>query len=336
MSEPSTGEGVLGGAAASEAFSGEINASEAFAIEARGLSRHFGALKAVDDLDLSVPAGRIYGFLGPNGCGKSTTIRMLCGLLTPTSGAARVLGVRVPEDAEQLRRRIGYMTQRFSLYEDLTVLENLEFLAAVYGLAPARGRERIDALLTRYDLTGRADQAAGTMSGGQRQRLALAAATLHEPQLLFLDEPTSAVDPESRREFWDHLFEMADRGTTILVSTHFMDEAERCHRLAILNHGRLVADGAPDDLMRDVGATVVQVESARSRAVRDRILASPDVWHVAQLGSKLHALLNPQLADPGDFVARLAAGADAEATARVIHANLEDVFVMATSGRPDA
>jgi len=306
--------------------------TEAVAIQAHGLSRHFGELKAVDELSLTVPHACIYGFLGPNGCGKSTTIRMLCGLLTPTSGSARVLGVDVPRDAEQLRRKIGYMTQRFSLYEDLTVLENLEFLGRVYTL-PAKERAlRIDHQMDRFNLKNKADQATGTMSGGQRQRLALAGATLHEPEILFLDEPTSAVDPESRREFWDHLFEMVDQGTTVLVSTHFMDEAERCHRLAILDQGRLVADGVPDDLMRDLGASVVEIESMHSRAVRNSILRSNLVWHVAQLGNKLHALVDPSVAQPEETLLGLVTPVDDDARVRLIGANLEDVFVMATSG----
>ena len=178
------------------------------------------------------------------------------------------------------------------------MLENLKFLGSAYSLRGRQLDDRIELQLDRFDLTDRAEQISGTMSGGQRQRLALAAATLHDPELLFLDEPTSAVDPESRRDFWDHLFEMVDHGTTILVSTHFMDEAERCHRLAILNQGRLVADGVPDDLMRNVGATVVQIESAVSRSIRNAILELPDVWHVAQLGNRLHALVRPDLADP--------------------------------------
>ncbi len=306
------------------------------AIEARGLSRHFGDLKAVDQLDLDVPKACIYGFLGPNGCGKSTTIRMLCGLLTPSAGTARVLGCQVPEDAETLRRKLGYMTQRFSLYEDLTVLENLRFLGSAYSLRGTELDARIELQLGRFDLRDRAGQVSGTMSGGQRQRLALAAATLHDPELLFLDEPTSAVDPESRRDFWDHLFEMVDQGTTILVSTHFMDEAERCHRLAILNQGRLVADGVPDDLMRDVGATVVQIESEDSRAIRNAILELREVWHVAQLGNRLHALVRPDLADPVTLLRDRIGTIDGRAEVRIINANLEDVFVMATEGAPDA
>ena len=213
------------------------------AIASQGLTRTFGNLVAVDHLDLEVPRACIYGFLGPNGCGKSTTIRMLCGLLTPSAGAAEVLGVEVPRHAERLRTRIGYMTQRFSLYEDLSVQENLAFLARIYSLPRVRARLRVKSQMEVFGLVDRSAQLAGTLSGGQRQRLALAAATLHEPELLFLDEPTSAVDPESRREFWEFLFEMVDQGTTVLVSTHFMDEAERCHALAILDEGRLVASG---------------------------------------------------------------------------------------------
>lgn len=309
--------------------------SVGFAIETHGLSRHFGSLKAVDQLNLRVPEACIFGFLGPNGCGKSTTIRMLCGLLTPTAGSARVLGCEVPEDAEALRRKLGYMTQRFSLYEDLTVLENLSFLGAVYSLKRETLKRRIAQQLERFDLEDKKAQITGTMSGGQKQRLALAAATLHEPELLFLDEPTSAVDPESRREFWDHLFEMVDQGTTILVSTHFMDEAERCHRLAILDEGRLVAEGVPDDLMRDVGARVLEIESAYSRKVRNALVDCADVWHVAQLGNKLHALVRPDLTAPEEVVAQLINAADPDARIRVISASLEDVFVMATAGVPD-
>jgi ABC-2 type transport system ATP-binding protein len=207
------------------------------AIEARGLTRRFGDLTAVDRVTLAIPNAQIYGFLGPNGSGKSTAIRMLCGLLKPTAGEATVLGLSVPRQAEELRSRIGYMTQQFSLYEDLTVRENLDFIGEVYSLSRQRRRQRVEALLALYDLTERPDQYAGTLSGGQRQRLALAAATLHEPELLFLDEPTSAVDPQSRRDFWESLFALCDAGTTILVSTHQMDEAERCHSLAILDRG---------------------------------------------------------------------------------------------------
>jgi ABC-2 type transport system ATP-binding protein len=190
------------------------------AIVAQGLTRKFGSLVAVDHVDLTIPRAKIYGFLGPNGSGKSTTIRMLCGLLDPTSGRVDVLGHEMPKDAEQMRSKLGYMTQRFSLWEDLTVNENLEFMARIFGLSRRERAARIAELSREYDLELLASQRAGTMSGGQRQRLALAAATLHRPELLLLDEPTSAVDPQSRRDFWESLFRLVEDGATILVSTH--------------------------------------------------------------------------------------------------------------------
>ena len=262
---------------------------------------------------------------------SGTGIRLLTGLLTPDSGTINILGLQLPREAETLRSRIGYMTQKFSLYEDLTVRENLQFLAQIYALPRQQRQPRISAQLERFELAQRTDQIAGTLSGGQRQRLALAAATLHEPELLFLDEPTSAVDPESRRQFWDHLFEMVDRGTTILVSTHFMDEAERCHRLAILDEGRLVVSGVPDELMDSLGATVIEISSTRSRRIREALLRLDAVWHVAQLGNRLHALVAPDLRDPEDHLTRVVATLDPEALVRRVRANLEDVFVMATS-----
>src|SRR3982750_3501071 len=237
------------------------------AISARGLTRRFGAKVAVDHIDLDIPAGRIYGFLGPNGSGKSTTLRMLGGLLTPSDGHAEVFGLSVIKDAEAIRRRLGYMPQRFSLWDDLTVEENLQFIGRLYGLG-AQLKTRIEAQLETYWLKKLRTQRAGSMSGGQRQRLALAAATLHAPELLLLDEPTSAVDPQSRRDFWERLFELAGGGATILVSTHYMDEAERCHGLAILAEGRVVAEGTPRDLMNAVGADVFEIEGADGRAGR--------------------------------------------------------------------
>jgi len=243
-------------------------ADDALAIRARGLTRRFGDLVAVDHVDLSVPRAQVYGFLGPNGSGKSTTLRMLCGLLTPTEGEVEVLGLQIPRQAEALKRRIGYMTQKFSLYEDLTVLENLQFLAAVHDLPRAQVKARVEEMIERYDFKDRRGQLAGTMSGGQKQRLALAGSVLHRPELLLLDEPTSAVDPESRRDFWASLFELADAGTTLLVSTHYMDEAERCHRLAILERGRLVADGTPQALTAALPGRVWLVQAAHTSMAR--------------------------------------------------------------------
>ena len=303
--------------------------SDAPAIRARGLTRRFGDLVAVDGLDLDVPSAQIYGFLGPNGSGKSTTIRMLCGLLLPTAGEVEVLGYRVPGDAERVKREIGYMTQRFSLYEDLTVAENLRFLADVHALPRATVKKTIDDALARYRLTARRDQHAGTLSGGEKQRLALAGATLHRPRLLILDEPTSAVDPQSRRNFWDALFDLVGAGTTIVVSTHYMDEAERCHRLAILDRGRLVAEGAPKALMRALGTRVVEVETARPAAARQALQALPGVASVAQLGTRLHVLAHDGADVTADIRAAMA-HIDSDATVDPVVANLEDVFVAAT------
>lgn len=309
--------------------------SDAAAIVATGLTRRFGDLVAVDHLDLSIPRARIYGFLGPNGSGKSTTIRLLCGLLLPSSGSVRVLGHAVPGEAEVVRRRIGYMTQRFSLYEDLSAHENLDFVAEVHGLPVREKRARLAAAMAEYRLEELAGQRAGTMSGGQRQRLALAAATLHRPELLLLDEPTSAVDPQSRRDFWDSLFELVGRGTTILVSTHYMDEAERCHRLAILDRGRLAAEGAPRELMRQIVGTVVEVAVEDSLSARRWLEKMPEVLSITQLGTRLRALIDDV---PGmDPAARLrvqlsAAGLSAEV--EHVATSLEDVFVAATRRAP--
>ena len=303
------------------------------AIRARGLSRRFGTKLAVDNIDLDIPRASIYGFLGPNGSGKSTTIRMLCGLLTPSAGRAEVLGLRVPGQAEALKRRIGYMTQRFSLYEDLSVRENLQFIAEIYCLPRKRRTARIRALLDKY-LLGEIDrQRAGTLSGGQRQRLALAAATLHEPDLLLLDEPTSAVDPQSRRAFWETLFELSAAGTTILVSTHYMDEAERCHALAILDRGAVVAEGTPRQLEAGIGATVVEIESADAAGARDVLRAADGILSVTQLGVRLRALLDPQRDDPAGYLRRTLHAGGIDAETQVARPSLEDVFVAATQGR---
>ena len=300
------------------------------AISARGLARRFGAVIAVDGIDLDVPRAQIYGFLGPNGSGKSTTIRMLCGLLVPTRGTATVLGHSVPREAETLRRKLGYMTQRFSLWDDLTVAENLDFMCRVYGLDRAARRRQSDDRIGTYGLGSFRHRRAGTLSGGERQRLALAAATLHDPELLLLDEPTSAVDPQSRRDFWESLFALLARGTTILVSTHYMDEAERCHRLAILDRGRIAAEGEPKQLARDIGATVIEIECGDLTAVRRVLATVPAVRSVAQLGNRLHVLMQHDAVDPQGGLRRLLAGEGIEATVEVVGATLEDVFVAAT------
>jgi len=304
-----------------------------FAIRVRGLTKRFGALVAVDHVDLDVPRRHVYGFLGPNGSGKSTTIRMLCGLLTPTAGEIEVLGLHIPQQAEQLRTRIGYMTQKFSLFEDLSVRENLEFLAAVQDIPRAAARRRIDELVEQYHFQDRQKQLAGTMSGGQKQRLALAGAVIHEPELLFLDEPTSAVDPESRRDFWEKLFELADAGTTLLVSTHYMDEAERCHRIAILDRGVLVADGTPDALTGELAGRTLVVEAAQPRQAQKALVSLPGVISVAQIGNVLRVLL-AAAGGAEERIGRERQGAGIEAAVSASHASLEDVFVSATRGQP--
>jgi ABC-2 type transport system ATP-binding protein len=299
------------------------------AIRARGLRKRFGAVVAVDGLDLSVSRGEVYGFLGPNGSGKSTTIRMLCGLLLPSDGEIDVLGHRIPAEAEALKRRIGYMTQKFSLYEDLTVVENLGFLAAVHELPRAVAKARIEEALERYWLGKLRDQLAGAMSGGEKQRLALAGTVLHRPDLLFLDEPTSAVDPQSRREFWDSLFELADGGTTLLVSTHYMDEAERCTRLAVLDHGRIVADGTPDELIASLPGQTLLIDGPRPREAQHALRDAEGVIALAQIGTSLRVLGGAQPHLERTLATKLAtAGIDADV--RTAAPNLEDVFVAAT------
>jgi len=300
-----------------------------YVIKADKLSRNFGKLKAIHELDLKVEKGIIYGFLGPNGCGKTTAIRMLTGLLKPSSGEIQVLGLKLPQDAEKLRLHIGYMTQKFSLYDDLTVIENLRFVANIYGLSGLSQKKRINELLNIYGLENQQNQLAGSMSGGQKQRLGLSAATLHKPSLLFLDEPTSAVDPENRREFWEQLFDLSDQGTSILVSTHYMDEAERCHKLAILETGIKRADESPEELMQQMGAHVIEVASSNLRQLKQQLLQLNDVISVAQLGTRLRVLINKQIADPIAFLNRQK-GIDSKANLSVVRPSLEDVFVTCT------
>lgn len=304
------------------------------AIEARGLTRCFGNFTAVDHLDLAIPKRTIYGFLGPNGCGKSTTMRMLTGLLTPNSGEASVLGLQVPRDAEALRLRIGYMTQKFSLYDDLSIEENLKFMAQVFNLPAKAAKSRIESQLVEYGLDQRRKRMAGSLSGGQRQRLALAAATLHEPELLLLDEPTSAVDPENRRDFWEKLFDLCDQGATILVSTHYMDEAERCHGLAILDSGVKRADGSPKQLMENMGARVLEVDGNNLRQVKEQVMALPEVLSAAQQGTHLRVLVDEQVAEPEPWLRQQLPSFMYERNVHLVRPSLEDVFVQCTgSGR---
>jgi len=255
-------------------------------IDVRGLSRSFGALQAVKDFGIVVERGRICGFLGPNGAGKTTTLRMLCGLLTPDSGEGTVLGLDVVRQSRQIKRRVGYMTQKFSLYEDLSIEENLTFAARVHELD---GRTaRVAAALDRLGLTARRKQLAGTLSGGWKQRLALAVSTLHDPDLLLLDEPTAGVDPEARRTFWDEIHELAGRGMTVLVSTHYMDEAERCHEIAYVMGGRTLARGSAAEIITQSGLVTFEATGPGADRLGPRLRAAPGVDAAAAFGATLH------------------------------------------------
>ncbi len=311
-------------------------AQGASVIETRGLTRRFGDLVAVDAVDLEVERGEIFGCLGPNGSGKSTLMRMLLGLLAPSGGEARVLGRRIPRDAERLRSAIGYMTQRFSLYEDLTVAENLHFAGRIFGLDRQERRRRVGAMLERHRLDRYADTRAAALSGGWKQRLALATATIHGPELLVLDEPTAGVDPQSRREFWEELFELSSAGTTVFVSTHYMDEAVRCHRLCLLREGRRVALGRPGVLAQALAHRAVDVAVPEPELAIAALRRSPYVASTTQLGDTVHVLLRPDAPPAADAARELAsflAGAGVSgALARPTPANLEDVFVAVLLG----
>ena len=306
-----------------------------FAITASGLTRHFGSLIAVKDFDLQIPTGSIYGFLGPNGSGKSTTIRMLCGLLTPSSGSASVLGLDTRRESEKLKQKIGYMTQKFSLYEDLTVKENLQFVSEIYAVGRKERRLRVNELLEEFNLNRQMKQRVGTLSGGQKQRLSLAAAIPHKPQILFLDEPTSAVDPQNRRDFWEKLFEMAEQGTTILLSTHYMDEAARCHSLAILDQGVKVADGTPKELGNSISSHVIEVTADEPNAARQRLANEDGITSITQLGFRLRVLIPKEISNPLEQVNSKLKGAQINARVEQVFPDLEDVFVSLTELRRD-
>ncbi|NOT45198.1 MAG: ABC transporter ATP-binding protein [Acidobacteria bacterium] len=298
------------------------------AIEVRQLTRRFGDFTAVDDLSFSVGRGEIFGFLGSNGAGKSTTIRMLCGLLRPSSGTAVVGGVDVGADPEGVKRRIGYMSQRFSLYEALTVDQNITFFGGVYGL----GRERLEArrafVLEMAGLRGREKTLTRTLSAGWRQRLALGCAILHEPPIVFLDEPTGGVDPLSRRRFWLLIDQLADEGITILVTTHYLDEAEHCHRIAVIDAGRLAAMGTVAELKQLLaGRPIVEVRAGEPVAAMRALEAMPEVEKTSMFGTTVHAVLRAAGAAPGHLVGRLQEAGVAVSSCEVVEPSLEDVFL---------
>ncbi|CAI2322477.1 ABC transporter ATP-binding protein [Vibrio parahaemolyticus] len=300
-----------------------------YAIQAQNVVKKFGDFTAINNITLNVPKGSIYGFLGPNGCGKSTTIRVLTGLLSPSEGSVDVLGLDIPKQSEQLRLKIGYMTQKFSLYDDLSVQENLEFIGQIFGLSSKSLKERIEEQLTTYGLDQLRKQRVSGMSGGQKQRLSLAAATMHKPELLFLDEPTSAVDPENRRDFWEQLFDLSDQGTTILVTTHYMDEAERCHRLAIMESGEIRADGEPEQLMEQMGVNIIEVKADKLRELKEKLIQRDEVRSAAQLGIRLRILIHQHVEQPIEWLKQTFPELQ---NAEMNHArpSLEDVFVSVT------
>ena len=290
-------------------------------IDVRDLVKRFGDRTVVDRFTIQVPRGQICGFLGPNGSGKTTTIRMLCGLLTPDGGSGTCLGHDIVKEAWAIKRQVGYMTQRFSLYEDLSIRENLDFVARLYAMD--RRRERVAEALARLGLAGRRDQLAGTLSGGWKQRLALAAAVLHEPDLLLLDEPTAGVDPKARREFWAELHALAAEGIAVLVSTHYMDEAERCHRLAYIFNGTLLATGTAEEVIASQGLDTWTVAGPDLAVLEARVRDLPGVDQVAPFGATLHIT-----GRDGRLESALA-GLRAEGRWRIERAppSLEDVFI---------
>ncbi len=305
-------------------------------ILAQGLSKRFKNFTAVDNLDLRIDAGEIVGFIGPNGAGKSTTIRMLCGLLHPSSGTASVAGFDVGSQPEAVREHIGYMSQKFSLYGDLTVRENLRFFAGIYRVPKQRMAERMAFAIAMAGLEGREDTLVRTLAGGWKQRLALGCAILHRPPVLFLDEPTSGVEPEARRRFWDLIHELAAEGVTTLVSTHYMDEAEYCNRIALIDHGKLIALGSPHQLRtRDLGGTLYEIRCKPLGAALQALSAAPEVIEAAIFGDKLHVVIAEHTAAPDHLVQYLKQhGVEADAPQPVLP-SLEDVFVRLVSGKPE-
>ena len=257
-------------------------------IAVEGLTKRFGNRTVVDNVSLKVNEGEIVGFLGPNGSGKTTVIRMLCGLLTPDAGSGTVLGMNVLTDSTRIKREVGYMTQRFSFYEDLTIAENLEFVARLYGLKPVA--HHVDRTLDHLGLTSRRGQLAGTLSGGWKQRLALAACIMHQPRLLLLDEPTAGVDPKARREFWDEIHHLTADGLTVLVSTHYMDEAERCHRIAYISYGHLIAEGKVEEVIKQAGLSTFVIRGPGLARIAAELEGKPGVDQVAAFGVTLHVV----------------------------------------------
>jgi ABC-2 type transport system ATP-binding protein len=297
-------------------------------VDVQGLTKRFGNKTAVDGVSMRLERGEIVGFLGPNGSGKTTTIRMICGLLTPDAGSGRVLNYDVLRESQKIKREVGYMTQRFTYYEDLTIAENLAFVARLYELTPVE--EHVSRTVRNLGLDERRDQLAGTLSGGWKQRLALAAAIMHAPKLLLLDEPTAGVDPKARREFWDELHRLAANGLTVLVSTHYMDEAERCHRLTYISQGKLLLTGTIEDVIAQAGLTVFVIEGENLSPIAEDLEALDGVDQVASFGATLHVV--------GRDPVRLKKAVDAAVLGRNVRVlpgatTLEDVLIELMSAK---
>jgi ABC-2 type transport system ATP-binding protein len=300
-------------------------------IEVSELTKRFGKFLAVDHVTFRVAKGEIFGFLGPNGAGKSTTIRMLCGILASTSGTARVVGFDINRQSGRVRENIGYMSQKFSLYQDLTVEENLRFYGGIYGLAGETLAERMRRVLERAGLQGSEARLAGELAGGWQQRLALGCAILHEPPVVFLDEPTAGVDPISRRNFWDLIYEMADGGTTVFVTTHFMDEAEYCHRLAFIQAGRIIAMDTPRNMRKGMlRETLLELAAEPVVGIAEAVKGLPGVRSVSFFGERLHLFVDPERSEISGLVKAIEARRFRVKSLKPVEVSLEDVFIRLT------
>jgi ABC-2 type transport system ATP-binding protein len=307
------------------------------AVYLKDVVKRFGQFTAVDHISLEVAEGEIFGFLGPNGAGKSTTIRMLCGLLRPTSGEGRVNGLDIVTQSEEIKARLGYMSQRFSLYDDLRVEENMDFFGGIYGLAPSLCRKRVEEVLGLTGLTDRRHAITRDLPGGLKQRLALGCALLHEPHVVFLDEPTSGVDPGTRRNFWDLIYSLADQGVTVFVTTHYMEEAEYCNRIALIDKGRLIALGSPEELKRKhLEGSVYEVEMEDALGGADALAGMEQILDAAVFGRSLHVRVGSK-GDPEEYLAACLSKAGIQARKfQRIDPSLEDVFVALVGRRQEA